>query len=64
MDANLARLREAQAHIGAGRLDQAAALLDAVRREAAIFTAQLASAEAREAMQAVLEKRKPDFSKF
>jgi enoyl-CoA hydratase/carnithine racemase len=41
-----------------------AALLDAVKREAAIFTAQLASAEAREAMQAVLEKRKPDFSKF
>ncbi len=41
-----------------------AALLDAVQREAAIFTAQLASAEAREAMQAVLEKRKPDFSKF
>jgi enoyl-CoA hydratase/carnithine racemase len=41
-----------------------AALLDAVKREAAIFTAQLSSAEAREAMQAVLEKRKPDFSKF
>ncbi len=41
-----------------------AALLDAVRREAAMFTAQLSSAEAREAMQAVLEKRKPDFSKF
>ena len=41
-----------------------AALLDAVKREAAVFTAQLSSAEAREAMQAVLEKRKPDFSKF
>jgi enoyl-CoA hydratase/carnithine racemase len=41
-----------------------AALIDAVKREGAIFTAQLASAEAREAMQAVLEKRKPDFSKF
>ena len=41
-----------------------AAILDAVKREGAIFTAQLASAEAREAMQAVLEKRKPDFSKF
>ena len=41
-----------------------AEILDTVKREAAIFTAQLASAEAREAMQAVLEKRKPDFSKF
>ncbi len=41
-----------------------ATVLDAVEREAAIFTAQLSSAEAREAMQAVLEKRKPDFSKF
>jgi enoyl-CoA hydratase/carnithine racemase len=41
-----------------------AELLEAIKREGAIFTAQLASAEAREAMQAVLEKRKPDFSKF
>ncbi len=41
-----------------------AATLEAVRREGAAFTARLASAEAREAMQAVLEKRKPDFSKF
>ncbi len=41
-----------------------AALIDAVKREAAVFTAQLASAEAREAMRAVLEKRAPDFSKF
>jgi enoyl-CoA hydratase/carnithine racemase len=41
-----------------------AALLDAVRREGALFTARLASPEAREAMQAVLEKRKPDFTKF
>jgi enoyl-CoA hydratase/carnithine racemase len=40
------------------------ALIDAVKREGAIFSARLASAEAREAMQAVLEKRKPDFSKF
>jgi len=41
-----------------------AAILEAVKREGAIFSARLASAEAREAMQAVLEKRKPDFSKF
>jgi enoyl-CoA hydratase/carnithine racemase len=41
-----------------------ATLLDAVRREGAVFSARLSSAEAREAMQAVLEKRKPDFSKF
>jgi enoyl-CoA hydratase/carnithine racemase len=41
-----------------------AALIEAVKREGAIFSARLASAEAREAMQAVLEKRKPDFSKF
>jgi enoyl-CoA hydratase/carnithine racemase len=41
-----------------------AEILETVKREAAIFTAQLSSAEAREAMQAVLEKRKPDFSKF
>jgi enoyl-CoA hydratase/carnithine racemase len=32
--------------------------------EAAVFTRQLGGAEAREAMQAVLEKRKPDFTKF
>ena len=41
-----------------------AAILDAIEREGEIFSARLASAEAREAMQAVLEKRKPDFSKF
>jgi enoyl-CoA hydratase/carnithine racemase len=41
-----------------------AALLDAVKREGELFSARLASAEAREAMQAVLEKRKPDFTKF
>ena len=41
-----------------------AALLEAIAREGAVFSARLASAEAREAMQAVLEKRKPDFSQF
>jgi enoyl-CoA hydratase/carnithine racemase len=41
-----------------------AALLEAVQREGALFGARLSSAEAREAMAAVLEKRKPDFSKF
>jgi enoyl-CoA hydratase/carnithine racemase len=41
-----------------------ALLIEACKREAVIFGARLASAEAREAMQAVLEKRKPDFSKF
>jgi enoyl-CoA hydratase/carnithine racemase len=41
-----------------------AALLDAIQRESVVFSARLSSAEAREAMQAVLEKRKPDFSKF
>jgi enoyl-CoA hydratase/carnithine racemase len=46
------------------REPQRAALLDAVKREGAAFSARLASAEAREAMQSVLEKRKPDFSKF
>jgi enoyl-CoA hydratase/carnithine racemase len=46
------------------RAPQRDALLEAVRRESAVFTAQLGGAEAREAMQAVLEKRKPDFSRF
>ncbi|HVK31968.1 MAG TPA: enoyl-CoA hydratase [Burkholderiaceae bacterium] len=41
---------------------QRAAWLDAIRREGAVFTERLSSGEAREAMQAVLEKRKPDFS--
>jgi enoyl-CoA hydratase/carnithine racemase len=41
-----------------------AAIIEAIKREGVIFSARLASAEAREAMQAVLEKRKPDFSKF
>jgi enoyl-CoA hydratase/carnithine racemase len=41
-----------------------AAVLEAIQREGAVFVERLASAEAREAMQAVLEKRKPDFTKF
>jgi enoyl-CoA hydratase/carnithine racemase len=41
-----------------------ALILEAIKREGEIFTVRLAGAEAREAMQAVLEKRKPDFSKF
>ena len=43
---------------------QREALLAAVQREAVSFGQRLASPEAREAMQAFLEKRKPDFSKF
>jgi enoyl-CoA hydratase/carnithine racemase len=46
------------------REPQRTALLDAIQREGMAFAARLASAEAREAMQAVLEKRKPDFTKF
>jgi enoyl-CoA hydratase/carnithine racemase len=40
------------------------ALYEAIRREGEAFSARLAGAEAREAMQAVLEKRSPDFSRF
>ena len=39
-------------------------VLEAIRREAVLFAQRLSSPEAREAMQAVLEKRKPDFTKF
>jgi enoyl-CoA hydratase/carnithine racemase len=46
------------------REPQRAAVLDAIQREGVVFSARLSSAEARESMQAVLEKRKPDFSKF
>lgn len=42
----------------------AAALDEAIRRELEAFERQLYSAEAREAMTAVLEKRPPDFSKL
>lgn len=37
---------------------------DAVRREAELFVGRLSSAEAAEAMQAFLERRPPDFSRF
>lgn len=37
---------------------------DAVRREAELFAGRLSSAEAAEAMQAFLERRPPDFSRF
>ncbi len=42
----------------------AAAVDEAIRRELEAFERQLYSAEAREAMTAVLEKRPPDFSKL
>jgi enoyl-CoA hydratase/carnithine racemase len=43
---------------------QAAAVNDAIFREAAYFGPRLAGAEAREAIAAIIEKRPPDFSKF
>jgi enoyl-CoA hydratase/carnithine racemase len=46
------------------RTPQREAVLAAVQREALSFGQRLASPEAREAMQAFLEKRRPDFSKF
>jgi enoyl-CoA hydratase/carnithine racemase len=42
----------------------AANVRDAIREESGLFVERLASGEAREAMTAFLEKRKPDFSKF
>ncbi len=46
------------------REGQAAAVRDAISREAAHFGPRLAGEEAREAIAAILEKRAPDFSKF
>jgi len=41
-----------------------ATVKDAIFREASYFGPRLAGAEAREAISAILEKRRPDFSKF
>jgi enoyl-CoA hydratase/carnithine racemase len=46
------------------REGQAAAVKDAIFREASHFGPRLAGAEAREAIAAIIEKRAPDFSKF
>ncbi|HEU4516693.1 MAG TPA: enoyl-CoA hydratase [Steroidobacteraceae bacterium] len=46
------------------RQPQAAAVKDAILREAGVFGPRLAGDEAREAISAILEKRPPDFSKF
>jgi len=40
------------------------ALADTIAEEVKTFTARLDSPEAKEAMSAFLEKRKPDFSRF
>jgi enoyl-CoA hydratase/carnithine racemase len=56
-----ASLRQTKALMKAPR---AGALVEAMTQEGEQFRAQLASAEAKEAMQAFFEKRKPDFSKF
>jgi enoyl-CoA hydratase/carnithine racemase len=46
------------------RQPQAAAVKDAILREASVFGPRLSGGEAREAIAAILEKRAPDFSKF
>ncbi len=56
-----ASLRQTKALMKAPRTG---AVMEAMAKEGAQFRAQLSSAEAKEAMQAFFEKRKPDFSKF
>lgn len=46
------------------RQGQAAAVQEAIQREASYFGPRLAGDEAREAIAAIIEKRPPDFSKF
>ena len=43
---------------------QSTAVHEAILREAAHFGPRLAGAEAREAIAAIIEKRRPDFSRF
>jgi enoyl-CoA hydratase/carnithine racemase len=54
-------VRESKALLKAGTRD---AVRDVMMREGDIFRARLTSPEAREAMMAFLQKRRPDFSKF
>jgi enoyl-CoA hydratase/carnithine racemase len=46
------------------RAPQMVELLATMKKEGEVFGKRLLSPEAREAMSAFLEKRKPDFSKF
>jgi enoyl-CoA hydratase/carnithine racemase len=46
------------------RAGSSAAIAQAMRAEEAIFSERLRSPEALEALQAFIQKRKPDFSRF